>query len=109
MSLLGANQFGISLDDYREAGYGTSSASDLQDLKKALEAGSITGRETTDSLTASGSPLKVESLEKTLKVITFKESDIVFWKNVPKMPAFNTVEEYNRLVSYGVERGGFNL
>lgn len=87
---------------------GQTSPEDLDNLNKALAAGSITGRETTNLTTASGSPLKVESLEKTLKVLTYSENDILFWKNIPKMPAFNTVEEYNQLTSYGQERGGFN-
>lgn len=87
---------------------GQTTAEELENLNKALSAGSITGRETTNLTTASGSPLKVESLEKTLKTLTFSENDIVFWKNIPKAPAFNTVEEYNQLTSYGQDRGGFN-
>jgi hypothetical protein len=79
----------------------------LNELSKALEAGDITGRETTDLTSASGAPLKVESLDRTLKLITFKESDIVLWKKIPKLPAYNTVEEYNQLASYGADRGGF--
>jgi len=63
----------ISLNDYQVGSeYGNSSQNELGELMKALNAGSITGRETTDSTTASGSPLKVESLENTLKVLTFK-------------------------------------
>lgn len=87
---------------------GQTSPEDLENLNKALSAGQMTGRETTDLTTASGSPLKVESLEKTLKVLTFSENDVTFWKNIPKAPAFNTVEEYNQLTSYGQDRGGFN-
>lgn len=87
--------------------FGGSSAEELNQLNKALEAGSITGRETTDLSTASGAPLKVESLDKTLKHITFKESEIVLWKNIPKKSAYNTVEEYNQLVDFGTNRGGF--
>ena len=89
---------GLNLADYAKAatnGMGGSSAEELQQLTKALEAGQITGRETTNSTTASGSPLKVESLDKNLKHITFSEADIVLWKQVPKKSAFNTVEEYN--------------
>lgn len=81
----------------------------LQELSKALEAREITGRDTTDLTTASGAPLKVESLDRTLKLITFRESDIVLWKKIPKLPAYNTVEEYNQLTSYGQDRGGFIL
>lgn len=98
----------VNLADYAAMdGPGEMSLEDMSELHKALEAGSITGRDTADLDSASGAPLKVESLENTLKVITFKESDIQFWKRVPKLPAFNTVEEYNQLVSYGVDRGGF--
>jgi len=84
------------------------SAEAVHELSKALEARSITGRETTGLTNASGAPLKVESLEKNLKVLTFTENDIRTWKRIPKAPAFNTVEEYLQLQSYGADRGGFN-
>lgn len=104
---------GLNLADYanQAAGdgalFGGSSAEELNQLNKALEAGSITGRETTDLSNASGAPLKVESLDKTLKHLTFRESEIVLWRNMPKKSAFNTVEEYNQLQSFGSDRGGF--
>ena len=87
---------------------GHTSVEELDNLNKALSAGDTTGRETTNLTSASGAPLKVESLEKTLKVLTFSENDVTIWKNIPKAAAFNTVEEYNQLVSYGADRGGFN-
>lgn len=86
---------------------GNASMAELDQLQKALDAGQLTGRDTNNSTTAGGAPLKVESLEKTLKLITFKENDIVLWKRVPKKAAYNTVEEYNQLTSYGTDRGGF--
>lgn len=102
----------INLADYGYAsqndGYGNSSAENVDALNKALEASSITGRETTNMTDASGAPLKVESLEKTLKHLTFRESDIRLWKDLPKKAAYNTVEEYNQMTSYGQDRGGFN-
>ena len=107
MSTINLSDYQFGLDNQVNFG-GHSSPEDLENLNKALAAGSITGRETTNLTTASGSPLKVESLEKTLKVLTFSEKQIVFWQNIPKMPAFNTVEEYNQLTSYGQDRGGFN-
>lgn len=100
----------ITLDNYLNRGgegFGSMAMSELSDLQKALEAGSLTGRETADNQTLSGAPLKVESLEKTLKTLTYTDGDIVLWRDVPKLAAYNTVEEYNRLVSYGEERGGF--
>lgn len=100
---------GVSLQDYQSFGQGAGNASqaELDELVKAMSAGSITGRETTGSTTASGAPLKTESLETTLKVLTNTERDIVLWKMIPKLAAYNTVEEYNQLVSYGTDGGSF--
>lgn len=83
--------------------HGGTSSDELGQLSKALEAGLITGRETNNLSNASGSPLKVESLEKTLKVVTFQEQNIAAWKMIPKDKAFNTVEEFNQVTSYGSE------
>lgn len=101
----------INLGDYGfdNSGFGQGSSENVAELNKALSAGDITGRQTTNLYDASGAPLKVESLEKTLKHITFSEQDIRLWKDIPKKAAFNTVEEYNQMVSYGQDRGGFNL
>ena len=65
----------ISLADYASLGDGAQTAGnyseqDVQELLKAMSAGEITGRETTNLLDASGAPLKVESLENTLKILT---------------------------------------
>ena len=100
----------INLADYTGAGngFGGASMESVDSLNKALQAGSITGRETTDMMDASGAALKVESLEKTLKHLTFRENDIKFWKDISKKPAYNTVEEFNQQTSYGNDRGGFN-
>ena len=82
------DRLSINLADYgiqaRGAQYGSSSQEEVAALNKALEATDITGRQTTNLTDASGAPLKVESLERTLKHLTFRESDIVLWKNLPK-------------------------
>lgn len=104
----------INLSDYGYAAeqdglhVGGSRMEEVDALNKALAAEQITGRETTNLTTASGAPLKVESLEKTLKHLTFRENDIRLWKDIPKKPAYNTVEEYNQQTSYGANRGGWN-
>lgn len=110
----GLGSLGINLAAYNNMandtvmfGNANTTQEQLNDLSKALEAGEITGRDTTDSSTASGAPLKMESLDKTLKLLTYREADIVLWKKVPKLAAYNTVEEYNQLSSYGADRGGF--
>ena len=107
------SKLSINLSDYavgsnQGAEYGMMGQENVDQLNKALSAGDTTGRETTNMLDASGAPLKVESLDKTLKHLTFRESDIRLWKDVPKKAAYNTVEEYNQQVSYGQDRGGFN-
>ena len=103
------NPLGITLEDYKIGGPGQTTQGELDMLYKAMSAGNITGRDTADSTSASGAPLKVESLENTLKVLTFSQQDIILWKMIPKLPAYNTVEEYNELSSYGSEGGAFNL
>jgi hypothetical protein len=85
--------------------FGVGSASEVEELNKALTAGYGRGGDMTDG--AVGSPLRVESLEATLKVTTYSERNIVFWKDIPKLPAFNTVEEFNQLNSYGNSGGYF--
>lgn len=103
----------INLSDYGYAtapdGFyaGSHSAETVDQLNKALAAEDITGMQTVNMTDASGAPLKVESLEKTLKHLTFRENDIKLWKNLPKKAAYNTVEEYNQQVSYGANRGGW--
>lgn len=96
-----------AIDNQVMFGTGTSEQ-ELTELNKALSAESITGTETTNLTTASGAALKVESLEKTLKVLTHTKDEVTLWKNIPKAAAYNTVEEYNQLSSYGADRGGFN-
>lgn len=89
----------ITIEHYN--GAGQSGNNDVQMLKKALEAGYQAGTG------ASSDVLKVQSLEKTLKNVQFSEKDLSMWATVPKLPAFSTAEEYNRLESYGADTGGF--
>ena len=97
----------INLSDYGYAAQqdgmhaGVGSMENVDQLNKALAAEDITGRDTTNLTTASGAPLKVESLEKTLKHLTFRENDIRLWKDLPKKAAYNTFEEYNQQTNYG--------
>ena len=83
-------------------GFGASSAQQVQDLNKALTAGYAVDPGTQ----AGGGALRVESLDATLKIVSFLEKNIVFYNDIPKTKAYNTVEEYNLLSKYG-GRGGF--
>lgn len=99
----------VSAQDYRDySGFGQSSPDEVADLRKALFA----GQDVNDPGVAPGVgfPLRVESLEATMKNLTFEMDEIKLFKTISKIPATNTVEEFNRLLAYG--QGGtrrFNL
>jgi len=91
----------VSWRDYDGVeGFGASTQNDVDDLNKALVAGHEVNPP--GSATAGdGFALRVESLERTLKNVTFKMDHIKFWKQIPKLPAYNTIEEFNQIQSYG--------
>ncbi len=95
----------IGLNDFRNgahSGFGTGNNADVESLTKALEAGFQQGPGQTG-----GSALRVESLESSLKVLTYTSSHIKFWKKINKSPAYSTVEEYNQLSDYGGNQNPF--
>jgi len=74
--------------------FGQSTAGELAELRKALDIGTtlpVTGNDA----------LRVESLEATLKVITFMTQNLRLWNMIAKTGANSTVEEFNRLEAYG--------
>lgn len=89
--------------DQQGSGFGMGSGQELDNLSKALSAGYATSPDTQTN----GGAFRVESLENSLKVLTYTDQHVKFWKKIPKSKAFNTVEEYNQLLSYGSEGGGF--
>jgi len=93
-----ANAGGLHVDGNDLVG-GGASAADIEALNKALTAGSDIANP--GSSAGEGFPLRVESLDQTLFSTTYKATDIKFWKALYKDPAYNTVEEFNRLESYG--------
>lgn len=97
----------VSFSDYDGIeGYGSGSQQEVEELNKALAAGQDIGAPTVAP--GEGFPLRVESLENTLKVTTFTAKEIMFWRRITKIPAYNTVEEHNEQSSYGVnEDSGF--
>lgn len=94
-----------NLQDFQEGFLGGEQEGAME-LLKAMQAGQITGRDTTNQ-TLTMEPLKAESLETTLKVLEYRQKDIKLLNRMPKMTAYNTVEEFLQLKSYGIERGGF--
>lgn len=93
-----ANNGGLFIEGKDVLGGETSSA-DVDALNKALSAGSDQNNPGTAA--GEGFPLRVESLDQTLFSTTYKATDIKFWKAIFKDPAYNTVEEFNRLEEYG--------
>lgn len=87
----------VSARDY--GGFGISTPSEINELQKALSA----GQDVNDPGVSAGQgfPLRTESLEATLKNLTYEMDEIKLFKSISKVPASNTVEEFNRLVSYG--------
>lgn len=85
-------------------GFGVHSAGKVEELNKALGTGTE-GDAYGDH--SDGSALRPESLEGTLKVTLATERHIKFWKDLNKLPAYNTVEEFNVIDSYGGESSPF--
>lgn len=95
----------VSAADYQGAsgGWGQISAAELEDLNKALttSSGIVAAGE------GGGDKLRLQSIENTLKLITFRNEHLVLWRNIPKMPAYSTTEEYTKVLRYGRAGDGF--
>ncbi len=78
---------------------GIVSAADVEALNKAISAGYGGAGKPTD-LTYGG-VLQAESLESTLKSVTFDMKNLKFWPAVSVDKAYNLFEQYNRLIAYG--------
>jgi hypothetical protein len=98
----------VSWQDYAGLdgfGGGAFGPAELEAINKALTVGQDINNP--GAAPGQGFPLRVESLEATLKNLTFQMSHIRLWKAIPKIPAANTVEEFNEISSYGVSDQGF--
>ena len=81
----------VSFADYEGIdGFGSATARDVEELNKALAAGQSINPP--GSVTAGdGFALRVESLERTLKNLTYRMEHLKLWKAITKLAAFNTV------------------
>lgn len=84
-------------------GFGLGSWNDVEYINKAL-APSWVYDVTSEGATA-GDALRVQSLENTLKIVTYQTKHFNFWKEIPKIPAYSTIEEYVRLEQVGGRPG----
>ncbi len=105
MSQVGLGHYSNPVMDMGSDALGVS-GQETGELLKAMQATHQTGRETAGALTGFQA-LKLESLENTLKTIEFRKTDIKLWGKISKKPAYNTVEEFDILASYGSQAGGF--
>ena len=78
---------------------GLVSQADIENLNKAITAGYGGAGKPTD-LTYGG-VLQAESLEATLKSVTFDMKNLKMWPAISVDKAYNLFEQYNRLISYG--------
>ena len=86
-------------------GYGATSAQEVDELNKALEAGA--GYSGAPTALTGGGALQVESLDASLKSMTYEMRNIKLWPIMAKDQAYNTIEEYNRIDAYGDQGRGF--
>lgn len=80
--------------------FGESSVERMEELQKALGTGQD-GEAYGNGAYNDMSALRPQSLEGTLKVVAAGQEQIKFWNTIGKKKAFNTVEEFNVLDSYG--------
>ena len=78
----------------------------IQNIYKAVTTNNFAQMEGPANQTG-GSALITESLENTLRSLTFTESNLRLWKNIHKIKAFSTVEEHNVINSNGEDFSGF--
>jgi hypothetical protein len=101
--VLGIEQFGhLNL-----SGWGVDTAENVAELNKALgtgQAGEAYGQYGGDM-----SVLRPQSLEATMKISLATERHVKLFKKLGKRPAYNTTEEYNRMVSFGGKSSPFMI
>jgi hypothetical protein len=82
-------------------GFGVSSFAELAELRKALDFSY------TSAQGVGFNAMRVESLDATLRLMTFQQTNLRLWNQIPKQDAYSTVEEFNRLLEYGQDGGAF--
>ena len=78
----------------------------VQDLYKALTTNAY-AQVGGPAAQTGGAALIPESLENTMKTLTFTEQNLVLWKDIAKVKAYSTVEEHNVINNYGEDISPF--
>lgn len=89
-----------NLDLYNYSNLEVGNGSEMYDIMKAMTAGETTGMGLIGTDT-SGSALKTESLDPTLKILTNQDKHIVVYKMMPKLKAYNNIEQFAQLKDWG--------
>lgn len=79
---------------------------EVQDLFKALNTNNFAQAYGIEGQTG-GAAFIPESLENTLRTLSYTEDQLRLWKNIKKDKAFSTVEEYNVINDYGADLSAF--
>jgi len=79
------------------SGWGQTTFEDVNNLIKALDPGYATQI----SAQVGGGALRLQSLEMSLKILTYQQKNFALWREIPKQKAFSTVEEYTQVLSPG--------
>jgi hypothetical protein len=85
--------------------YSSYSQEQIQELVKAITAGDQKGGAVTGL--NSGPSLKLESLEATLKLLSWQMKNFTLYNLMGKKKAYSTAEEYQQLDNYGSESAYF--
>lgn len=75
-------------------------ASQAEELAKTLTIGHANGLNAPGNLVG-GAALQMESIDGTLKSVTYDASHLVLWPSIPQDRAYSLVEQYVRTNSYG--------
>lgn len=81
-------------------GFGSVSRDEVDSLVKALEVGRDRDPPAS-AVPGDGFAMRVESLESTMRNLTYRMEHLTFFKALAKVPEYNTVAEYNVITDYG--------
>ncbi len=87
------------------SGFGNGTLDDVNALSKALDPGYATSI----SAQQGGGALRVQSLEQSLKILTFTLKQMGLWRKIPKQKAYSTVEEYTQVTAVGQQSNASNF
>lgn len=74
---------------------------DVEELRKAIDTGNYAYGSSAPGALSQGAAWQVESLDATLRNVTFKMQNLKLWPDLPKSQAYNVVEEYNVEQAFG--------